>query len=259
MHFKKTLEKKKVIKGGLNLKLERICKNFDEIKVLHNFSLNVKDKEITCILGPSGCGKSTLLNIIAGIIKPDEGIIGDNKKRIGYVFQEDRLLPWKTVYENIKLVNKKASDLKLKSLIELVGLTNFENKYPHQLSGGMRQRCSIARAFNFQAELLLMDEPFKSLDYDLRINMVKSLIDIWHQWNSSVVFVTHEIDEAVLLGNKIVVLTKNPCTVRDVINIDMPQNIRTLEDKELISIRTKLIKILSKQKDIKETSEFKSA
>ena len=256
MHFKKMIKMKPVIKGGLKLKLEGVYKRFEEIEVLQNFNLNIKDKDITCVLGPSGCGKSTLLNIMAGITKPDRGIIKDNKKKIGYVFQEDRLLPWKTVYENIKLVNKKASDSRIKDLIDLVGLNNFENKYPHQLSGGMRQRCSIARAFNFQAEILLMDEPFKSLDYDLRLNMVKNLIDIWHKWNNSVVFVTHEIDEALLLGNKIVVLTKNPCRVEDVINIDIPQNLRSLENRELISVRNKLIKILSNQKKV---STYKSA
>ncbi|MTI58321.1 MAG: ABC transporter ATP-binding protein [Geosporobacter ferrireducens] len=244
------------MKGGPRLKLEGVNKNYEEIRVLHNLNLTIEDKEITCILGPSGCGKSTLLNIMAGIIKPDAGSVKGDKKKVGYVFQEDRLLPWKTVYENIKIVNKKASDLKLKSLINIVGLNHFENKYPAQLSGGMRQRCSIARAFNFESEMLLMDEPFKSLDYDLRMNMVKSLIDIWHKWNNSIVFVTHEIDEALLLGNKIVVLTKNPCTVEEIININIPQRLRNLEDRELINIRTKLIRILSKQK---KAHTYKSA
>lgn len=230
--------------------LEGVCKNFDDIKVLHNIHLEVKDKEITCILGPSGCGKTTLLHIMAGILKPDGGTVKTNKKKIGYVFQEDRLLPWKTVYENIRLVNKKAPDIKIKHLIEMVGLKNFEDKYPSQLSGGMRQRCSIARAFHFESEMLLMDEPFKSLDYDLRLHMVRSLIDIWHQWNNAVVFVTHEIDEGILLGDKIVVLSKNPCTIEAVLRIDIPQKLRNLEDKELISTRTKLIKSLSKQKGI---------
>ncbi|WP_242876972.1 ABC transporter ATP-binding protein [Alkaliphilus peptidifermentans] len=236
--------------------MEGICKSFEEIKVLHNLNLTVDEKEITCILGPSGCGKSTVLNIMAGIIKPDGGVLKDNKNKVGYVFQEDRLLPWKTVYENIKIVNKKATDLKVKNLVNIVGLNNFENKYPAQLSGGMRQRCSIARAFNFESEMLLMDEPFKSLDYDLRIKMVKSLIDIWHKWNNSVVFVTHEIDEAILLGNKIVVLSKNPCTVDTIVNINIPQHLRSLDDRELIGVRTRLIKILSKQK---KESTFKSA
>jgi NitT/TauT family transport system ATP-binding protein len=230
------------------MELEGIYKDFDEVKVLQNLNLIINPKEITCILGPSGCGKSTLLNILAGIIKPDQGMIRDNKQRIGYVFQEDRLLPWQTAYQNIRLVNKKASTQRIMELIELVGLRNFEHKYPSQLSGGMRQRCSIARAFNYEAELLLMDEPFKSLDYDLRINMVSSLIEIWHKWNNSVVFVTHEIDEAVLLGDRIIVLTKNPCTVDAELRINIQQSLRQLADRELIGVRTKLIEVLSRQK-----------
>lgn len=246
MHLRRKVKKSK---GGPKMKLQGVCKGFDEVKVLKDFDLTVGDKEITCILGPSGCGKSTLLNIMAGIVKPDLGDIAGSKKRIGYVFQEDRLLPWRTVKENIKLVNKKASDEKIKELVELVGLGGFGNKYPSQLSGGMRQRCSIARAFNFESELLLMDEPFKSLDYDLRIYMVKSLVEIWEKWNNSVVFVTHEIDEALLLGNKIVVLSKNPCTVKTLVNIDTPQRLRTLEDPELVNIRIKIIKELTEPQE----------
>lgn len=232
------------------MKLEGIYKNFDEIKVLNNFNLSIEDQEITCILGPSGCGKSTLLNIMAGIIKPDGGVIKNPKKKVGYVFQEDRLLPWRTVYENIRLVNKKAPDSKIKDLINLVGLAGFENKYPSQLSGGMRQRCSIARAFNFESEILLMDEPFKSLDYDLRLNMVEGLIDIWQEWNNTIVFVTHEIDEALLLGDRIVILSKNPSAVENIISIKIPQNMRSLESQELVNVRSNIMKnILNQRKN----------
>lgn len=256
MDFKVVKLLNQIRKGGLKLKLEAICKNYDEIKVLKDLNLTIKDKEIICILGPSGCGKSTLLNILAGTLKPDAGRIKRKKENVGYVFQEDRLLPWKTVHENIKLVNRKASNVKIKELIDRVGLKGFEDKYPSQLSGGMRQRCSIARAFNFQSEMLLMDEPFKSLDYDLRIKMVKSLIEIWQQWNNSIVFVTHEIDEALLLGNKIAVLSKNPCTVETILTINTSQNLRRLEDRELIDTRTKLIRMLSKEND---SRTYKSA
>lgn len=238
------------------MKLEAICKNYGDIRVLKDFNLTIKDKEILCVLGPSGCGKSTLLNILAGILKPDGGRIEEKKKKVGYVFQEDRLLPWKTLRENIQLVDKKAPSAEIEKIIDIIGLKGFEDKYPAQLSGGMRQRSSIGRAFNFQAEMLLMDEPFKSLDYDLRIKMVRNLIDIWQQWNNSIVFVTHEIDEALLLGNKIAVLTKNPCTVETIFTINSPQAFRRLEDRELIDLRSKLIKILSKDNDLKA---FKSA
>jgi len=226
------------------LKLQGIHKSYDDLVVIEDLNLTIEENEITCILGPSGCGKSTLLNILANILKPDEGKIHEKKEKIGYVFQEDRLLPWKSVYENIKLVNKNANDLKIRELIEIVGLEGFENATPSKLSGGMRQRVSIARAFNFQAEMLLMDEPFKSLDYDLRLNMVNSLVEIWNKWNNSIVFVTHEIDEALLLGNKIVVLDKNPCKVKEIIKIDKSQHLRSLDSIELVNIRGKLIKLL---------------
>ena len=236
------------------MKLQGIHKSYDDLVVIEDLNLTIEENEITCIVGPSGCGKSTLLNILANILKPDEGKIHEKKEKIGYVFQEDRLLPWKSVYENIKLVNKNANDLKIRELIEIVGLEGFENATPSKLSGGMRQRVSIARAFNFQAEMLLMDEPFKSLDYDLRLNMVNSLVEIWNKWNNSIVFVTHEIDEALLLGNKIVVLDKNPCKVKEIIKIDTPQHLRSLDNTELVNIRGRLINLLQGRKSLSKTA-----
>lgn len=243
------------IKGVLNVRLEGIYKKFEEVSVLEDFNLNIPDKKIICILGPSGCGKSTMLNIIANVLTPDSGEVIDPKSKIGYVFQEDRLLPWKSVYENIKLVNKSASNKAIDDLIETVGLKGFESKNPHQLSGGMRQRCSIARAFNYEGDLLLMDEPFKSLDYDLRLSMVTALVDIWNKWKNTVVFVTHELDEALLLGDEIVVLDKNPCRVKQVFQLEIPQNLRSLDNQELINLRTKLIRLMRNE----ERNIFKSA
>ena len=237
------------------MRLEGIYKRFEEVSVLEDFNLNIPDNKIICILGPSGCGKSTMLNIIANVLTPDSGEVIDPKSKIGYVFQEDRFLPWKSVFENIKLVNKSASNQAIDDLIETVGLKGFESKNPHQLSGGMRQRCSIARAFNYEGDLLLMDEPFKSLDYDLRLSMVMALVDIWNKWKNTVVFVTHELDEALLLGDEIVVLDKNPCRVKQVFQLEIPQNLRSLDNPELINLRTKLIRLMRNE----ERNIFKSA
>lgn len=215
---------------------------------MEGFNLEIKEKEITCILGPSGCGKSTLLNMISGITPPDKGEIVGKKEKIGYVFQEDRLLPWKTLEENIRIVKKQGSSSEIRELIDIVGLKNFEKSYPHQLSGGMRQRCAIARAYHYQSEMLLMDEPFKSLDYDLRMAMVKLLQDLWIKWENTVVFVTHEIDEALLLGNRVILLRKNPCKVDQIMEIKTPQIHRNLTDREMVMARGTIIERLSNHK-----------
>jgi len=231
------------------VKLENIDKNFNNVKILQDISLTIKQNEIICILGPSGCGKSTLLNIISGLIKPDIGTINRNITKMGYVFQEDRLLPWKTVYENIALVESKYSSNEIYQLIDDIGLKGFEHYYPEQLSGGMRQRCSIARAFNYHSELLLMDEPFKSLDYTLVIKMIKQLIKMWGNNKNSILFITHDIDEALLLGNKIIVLSNKPTKILKKIDIKTEQQKRKLNDKILVDTRNEIIDLLFETND----------
>lgn len=165
------------------------------------------------IIGPSGCGKSTLLNIIAGLEKADAGIISGAKSKIACVFQDNRLLPWRNVWENISLVKEAEDKDRIQKLIEEVGLKGFETYYPEQLSGGMQKRCGIVRAFYYQGELLMMDEPFQGLDYCLRREMVQMLLKIWKSNKQSVLFITHEIEEALTLATRIIVLSGRPGTV----------------------------------------------
>ncbi|MCT4542942.1 MAG: ABC transporter ATP-binding protein [Vallitalea sp.] len=226
------------------LKLKNIEKAYNELWVLKDLSMEVKKEEIVCIIGPSGCGKSTLLNICSGIIKPTKGIIINNSSNISYVFQEDRLLPWKNVYDNIHIVNEQGSRDECMHLIKMVGLEGFEKHYPIQLSGGMRQRCSIARAFYYNADLLLMDEPLKSLDYSLRINMIKHIINLWENTKKNIMYVTHEIDEALLLGDRIFILSNRPSKILKEIKINIDKNKRSLTDSFLVDIRTQIIDLL---------------
>ena len=226
------------------LEFRDIEKRFDGIDVLQNLSFEVSQEEIVCVVGPSGCGKSTMLNIISGLIQPSFGKVVNKSRNTSYVFQEDRLLPWKDVYENIQIVNDGSPREFVMELIEKVGLKGFEGFYPAELSGGMRQRCSIARAFNYEANLLLMDEPFKSLDYNLRIGMIRYLLTLWESTRKTIVFVTHEIDEALLLGDRILLLSNRPTKVEREFRLEKTKSERSLTDEELISARSDIIRLM---------------
>ena len=230
--------------NNIIFKFESIGKSFKDVLVLSDLSIEAVKEEIVCIIGPSGCGKSTILNIMSGLIKPSCGKAINNSKNTSYVFQEDRLLPWKDAYQNIRIVNKKSSHEYCMELIEKVGLKGFEGFYPSELSGGMRQRCSIARAFNYEADLLLMDEPFKSLDYNLRIGMIRYLLTLWDSTKKTIVFVTHEIDEALLLGDRVLLLSNRPTKVSREFYLEKPKLARSLTDNDLIEARSDIIRIM---------------
>ncbi|WP_099469477.1 ABC transporter ATP-binding protein [Konateibacter massiliensis] len=195
------------------LSVNHISKRFEELSVLNDINFNVKEKEIVVLIGPSGCGKSTLLNIISGLDQADSGTISGAKNKIACVFQDNRLLPWRSVWKNISLVKEAEEKGRIQELIEEVGLKGFENYYPRQLSGGMQKRCGIARAFYYEGELLLMDEPFQGLDYCLRNELMHMLLKLWKSNKQSVLFITHEIEEALTLATRIIVLSDRPSTI----------------------------------------------
>jgi NitT/TauT family transport system ATP-binding protein len=203
----------------MGLRIDNISKGYNGISLYRDFSIEFKEGTITCILGPSGCGKTTLLNIIGGIAAPDKGnFAGFEGKVFSYIFQEPRLLPWKTVRGNIEFVlsrNLPATERKNQAdrLIRLVELDGFADYYPSQLSGGMRQRVSIARAFACPSDIILMDEPLKGLDLPLKQNMIRWFNEIWKNDRRTVIFVTHDVDEALLLGNEVVVLSQPPAQI----------------------------------------------
>lgn len=211
-------------------KVESVAKSYGSLQVLENLSLDFPEGKITVIMGPSGCGKTTLLNILAGLVRVDRGDVGISSE-VSYFFQEPRLLPWLTVRNNIALVLQdkmppEAVRDKVVQFLQATGLTGYENFYPAQLSGGMRQRVAMARAFSYQAPLLLMDEPFKSLDLKTRFQLIKDFLRIWLKQPRTVITVTHEVKEAVLLGDKIVVLTDKPARVAREFRIEVPQEER---------------------------------
>jgi NitT/TauT family transport system ATP-binding protein len=197
---------------------------------------SVRAGEFFCILGPSGCGKSTLLRTIAGLEQPSSGALtchtlaNQQRPSIGMVFQEQGLFPWMTVQDNVLFLLQnnaalRGQDLQLRTAQALaqVGLERFASLYPHQLSGGMRQRVAIARSFANEPDILLMDEPFVFLDFQTRLGLQALLLSLWQQTHRTVVFVTHDIDEAILLADRIMVMSAHPGTVKQVIPVDLPR------------------------------------
>jgi NitT/TauT family transport system ATP-binding protein len=216
------------------------------VVALSNINLAIHAGEFVSLIGPSGCGKTTLMRIVADLEQPTEGTVTVNnvsprearlKRAYGYIFQAAALYPWRNVQRNVELpheimgVPKEEREAKARRYLELVGLKGFEKKFPWQLSGGMQQRVSIARALSFDPALLLMDEPFGALDEITRDRMNEELLQVWEKTRKTVIFVTHSIDEAVLLSTKIVVMSARPGRIIDVIDSPLPPK-RTLETRE---------------------------
>jgi NitT/TauT family transport system ATP-binding protein len=221
------------------------------IHVLDRISLEVQNGEFVCLVGPSGCGKSTILNILGGfqttssgeVIVGGEPVRGPDPRRI-FVFQESGVFPWLTVDENIGfgLLRKRRAERKttVAHYVAMVGLAGFERAYPRELSGGMRQRVELARALAANPEIIYMDEPFGALDYLTRLKMRADLVRIWQREHKTILFVTHDIDEAVQLADRIVVLSPRPATIRDVVPIDLPR-IRDQNSAGYLEARTRIL------------------
>lgn len=217
------------------LKIENLNKSFDvdkeKIPILKNINLDIKEGEFITIVGHSGCGKSTLLKIIAGLVSYDEGQVIRNGKPVqgpgpdcGMVFQEHRLLPWLKIKDNVGFgldgLPKNEKEELVQKHINLVKLEGFENVYPGQLSGGMSQRAAIARGLAANPSILLLDEPFGALDALTRIQMQKEILRIWKEEKTTMVMVTHDIDEAIYLGKRIVVMSARPGEIKTIIRVD---------------------------------------
>ena len=208
----------------------------DKHVAVETTSIGIEAGEFVCILGPSGCGKSTLLNAIAGYVKPTTGEVNVDDVTVekpgpdrGMVFQQYSLLPWKTVYENVAFGPKMAGFSRANSgstantFLELVGLKKFSSRYPAELSGGMQQRVGIARALANYPSVLLMDEPFGALDAQTRLMMQESLLDIWRKFGATVVFVTHDVDEAVFLADRVLIMSAAPGRIIEDVKINLPR------------------------------------
>ena len=228
--------------GDVAIRVKDVSHEFGEtgdafhVRALLKTSLDIKRGELLCLIGPSGCGKSTLLNMIGGLLSPTEGIIEVGGKpvraplprEIAFVFQENALFPWCSVIENVKLgmvfqgVARAEQDERARKSLEAVGLKDFMNHYPAQLSGGMRQRAALARALSLQTDILLMDEPFGALDEQTRMILGEDLSVLLARAGKTIVFVTHSLGEAVFLADRVAVFSARPGTIKAVIDVDEP-------------------------------------
>jgi len=222
--------------SGSRIRIEGLAKEFGSLRVFQDVDLEIAQRECVAIVGPSGCGKTTMLRCIDGLVAPTEGAVRINgtvvtkpPKGVAVVFQHFGLFPWKTVYENVAYglrMAKAPKDVvaeRVPRFIEMVGLGGFEKAYPYQLSGGMQQRTGLARALAVEPDVLLMDEPFASIDAQTREVLQFELLRIWESRPTSMVFVTHSIEEAVLMGDRVVVLKGRPSRVHEVIDVGLPR------------------------------------
>jgi NitT/TauT family transport system ATP-binding protein len=236
--------------GGIpRIQVEHLYKQFENhateqaIEVLQDINLSVPAGEFLTIVGPSGCGKTTLLRIFAGLIPATDGkVLYEGKPitgpspSVGFVFQSDNLMPWRTVWDNIALgpelrgESRRSYGPRIQQMLDLVGLAGFDKYYPHQLSGGMRQRVNLARALAIQPDVLLMDEPFAALDAQTRDIMQEELLRIWRATGNTVIFITHQIDEALFLADRLLILAARPGRVQEMLQVDIPRP-RSLEVK----------------------------
>jgi NitT/TauT family transport system ATP-binding protein len=250
------------------VELEKVAKRFDGGTVaLDGIDLAIEEGEFVSLIGPSGCGKSTLLRIVGDLIQPTAGSVRVNAKTAaqaradrdyGIVFQDAILYDWRTVAKNISLPlelagwNRKRRAERVQEMVRLVELTGFESNYPWQLSGGMQQRVSIARALSFDPDLLLMDEPFGALDEMTRERLNLELLRIWEASGSTIVFVTHSIAEAVFLSTRVVVMSPRPGRITNVISIDLPypRTATTREDPHFFELVTRVREALHLGSDL---------
>ena len=243
----------------MSIDIKNVNKSFktkktDHLSVLENINLHIDDGEFICLLGPSGCGKTTLLRSIAGLDQPTSGEIIANGEKVtkpsgdrAVIFQQYSLFPWLTVLQNVtfglEMTNKGAKDENIAAAeryLTSVGLIDFKDSYPHELSGGMKQRVAIIRSLLNHSPILLMDEPFSALDMQNRHKLQEQLIGVWKRFENTIVFVTHDVDEAVYLADRIIIMGKNPGRIEKIIEVDFERP-RKRDSKEFIELQESIV------------------
>jgi ABC-type nitrate/sulfonate/bicarbonate transport system ATPase subunit len=243
----------------VKIELRDIVQRFDANLALDNTSLTINEGEFVSVVGPSGCGKSTLFNILSGILTPTEGHafidgqdITGQPGHVGYMLQKDLLLPWKSALENItlgKALHGRVSTQDRQDAADMArryGLGDFLNHFPHAMSGGMRQRVALMRTLSFARDVMLLDEPFGALDSQTRLEMQEWLLQVWQETGSTILFVTHDVEEAIFLSDRVVVMSPRPGRIQEIINVDIerPRRIRDLTDPRFMAYKARALELI---------------
>ncbi|HDR7515002.1 ABC transporter ATP-binding protein [Bacillus mobilis] len=240
------------------LQFHNVSFHYDEKPIINELNASIQDKEFVSIIGPSGCGKSTLFRLITGLEEASTGQIELTETKshpVGYMPQKDMLLPWRTIIENAALplecqgVQKKEAQIKAKELLQKFGLQGYETKYPKDLSGGMRQRVSFIRTLLTGGEILLLDEPFSALDALTKASLQEWLFEQWKEWEKTILFITHDVEEALFLSNRILVVEQQPITTltERVVPLDRNRTRKDLYKPEVLALKDELLSMLQRQ------------
>ncbi|MFU2033458.1 ABC transporter ATP-binding protein [Bacillus wiedmannii] len=240
------------------LQFHNVSFHYDEKPIINELNASIQDKEFVSIIGPSGCGKSTLFRLITGLEEVSTGQIELTETKshpVGYMPQKDMLLPWRTIIENAGLplecqgVQKKEAQIKAKELLHKFGLQGYETKYPKDLSGGMRQRVSFIRTLLTGGEILLLDEPFSALDALTKASLQEWLFEQWKEWEKTILFITHDVEEALFLSNRILVVEQQPITTltERVVPLDCNRTRKDLYKPEVLALKDELLSMLQRQ------------
>ncbi|AAP24737.1 MULTISPECIES: ABC transporter ATP-binding protein [Bacillus] len=240
------------------LQFHNVSFHYDEKPIINELNASIQDKEFVSIIGPSGCGKSTLFRLITGLEEASTGQIELTETKshpVGYMPQKDMLLPWRTIIENAALplecqgVQKKEAQIKAKELLQKFGLQGYETKYPKDLSGGMRQRVSFIRTLLTGGEILLLDEPFSALDALTKASLQEWLFEQWKEWEKTILFITHDVEEALFLSNRIFVVENQPITTltERIVPLDRNRTRKDLYKPEVLALKDELLSMLQRQ------------
>ncbi|COD92626.1 ABC transporter ATP-binding protein [Bacillus anthracis] len=240
------------------LQFHNVSFHYDEKPIINELNASIQDKEFVSIIGPSGCGKSTLFRLITGLEEASTGQIELTETKshpVGYMPQKDMLLPWRTIIENAALplecqgVQKKEAQIKAKELLQKFGLQGYETKYPKDLSGGMRQRVSFIRTLLTGGEILLLDEPFSALDALTKASLQEWLFEQWKEWEKTILFITHDVEEALFLSNRIFVVENQPITTltERIVPLDRNRTRKDLYQPEVLALKDELLSMLQRQ------------